>query len=86
VPNFVKARESSRTKTCVANLKAIDSAKEQWAMDEKKNDGADCAESDLVGTGKYLKSSPSCPSAGTYTYAKVGTNPTCSTGGTHVLP
>src|SRR5947209_15377900 len=35
VPNFIKARETSRTKSCVANLKQIDAAAEQWAMDNK---------------------------------------------------
>jgi hypothetical protein len=31
--------ESSRAKGCVANLKQLDSAKEQYAMDHKLNDG-----------------------------------------------
>ncbi|HSC48022.1 MAG TPA: prepilin-type N-terminal cleavage/methylation domain-containing protein, partial [Gammaproteobacteria bacterium] len=29
VPNFIKARETSRSKSCVANLKQIEAAKEQ---------------------------------------------------------
>ncbi len=78
VPNFIKARESSRTKSCVANLKQIDSAKEQWAMDNKKVAGDSAGFSDLVGTDKYIKSTPECPSSGTYTIAGVGTNPSCS--------
>jgi prepilin-type N-terminal cleavage/methylation domain-containing protein len=40
VPNFVRARESSRAKACVSNLKQIDAAKEQWAMDNNKRTGA----------------------------------------------
>ena len=83
VPNFVRARESSRAKACVANLKQIDAAKEQWAMDKNKNDGDPCAMSDL--TPAYLKSTPSCPSGGTYTVGNVGTNPTCSIGTPHSL-
>ncbi|MBI3909420.1 MAG: prepilin-type N-terminal cleavage/methylation domain-containing protein, partial [Armatimonadetes bacterium] len=35
VPNFIRARESSRAKSCQGNLKQIQSAKEQWAMDNK---------------------------------------------------
>jgi prepilin-type N-terminal cleavage/methylation domain-containing protein len=35
VPNFINARESSRTKACVANLSQINSAKLQCAMDNK---------------------------------------------------
>ena len=86
VPNFIKARESSRAKACVANLKQIDSAKEQWAMDNNQQNGASVALATLVGTNGYIKSTPTCPSGGTYTVAAIGTNPSCSIGGTHVLP
>lgn len=95
VPNFVRARETSRGKSCVANLKQISSAEDQWALDNKKGaaDPAPVLATDLVGTDKYIKSTPTCPSNGTYTVAAVGTNPTCSistnTGATyapHILP
>jgi len=85
VPNFVKARESSRAKSCVANLKQIDAAKEQWAMDNNKADGDACSiDSDLV--PNYIKSLPKCPSqsgAGGnnhYDPKPVGTTPTCRSG------
>ena len=89
VPNFIKARESSRTKACIANLKQIDSAKEQWAMDNNKANGSTVSlATDLVGAGKYIKSTPVCPSSGTYTEGAVGTDPTCSLGSSdgHKLP
>src|SRR5579884_2375727 len=35
IPNFIRARESSRAKACQANLKQIDSAVQQWMMDNK---------------------------------------------------
>lgn len=85
VPNFVKARESSRKQTCISNLKQIDQAKEQWAMDNRKNAGDAAAFTDIVGANAYLKSQPECPSGGTYTVAAIGTNPTCNIAG-HVLP
>lgn len=85
VPNFIKARESSRTKSCIANLKQVDSAKEQYAMDNKLNDGATVAIGDLAGTGKYMKSTPECPSNGSYTVNNIGTNPACNISG-HTLP
>ena len=85
VPNFVKARDSSRTNSCIANLKQTDSAKEQWAMDNKKDAGAAVGYTDLVGATLYMKSQPSCPSGGTYTVNAVGTSPTCDKTG-HVLP
>lgn len=90
VPNFIKARETSRTQTCIANLKQIDSAKEQFAMENKLDTGAAVAWTDLVnGQTGYLKAQPSCPSGGTYTIDVVGTNPSCSLSGSptfHVLP
>ena len=93
VPNFVRAREASRAKACVANLKQIDSAKEQWAMDNRVSSGAaGPAIATLVGASGYIKSTPACPSSGTYTVSAIGTNPVCSVSGTvgdplaHLLP
>ncbi len=93
VPNFVKARETSRAKTCISNLKQIDAAKEQWAMDFKKTTGDTPNQGnltqDVAGTsGQYIKKWPGCPSGGDYVAGinAVGTDPTCSIGGTHVLP
>lgn len=85
VPNFIKARETSRTKTCLANMRQIESAKEQWAMEMKKGAADTPAWGDLVGANAYLKAQPACPSGGAYSINDVATTPTCSTGGTHVL-
>ena len=95
VPNFIRARESSRAKSCTSNLKQIDSAKEQWAMDNKKTSADSPADADIYGATKYVKSTPSCPASGTYTIAAVGTSPSCSVGNNatagdasddHILP
>lgn len=82
VPNFIKARETSRTKSCIANLRQIDAAKEQWAMDNKAAQGAAVAWGDIV--PDYIRKQPECPSGGTYTVGNVGTDPTCTISG-HVL-
>ena len=90
VPNFIKARETSRSKSCVANLKQIEAAKEQWCMDNKQSTTATPADTDLYGNTAYVKNTPSCPSGGTYTIGDMATRPVCSigTGATpsHVLP
>jgi prepilin-type N-terminal cleavage/methylation domain-containing protein len=94
VPNFIRARESARAKSCVANLKSINGAKEQWAMANKKTSADTPTVDDLYGVDKYIKSTPSCPSGGSYTLAAVSTVPTCSVGTNgagdasddHVLP
>lgn len=83
VPNFVKSRETSRTRTCVANLKQIDSAKEQHGMQARLATGDTITWSDL--TPDYVKRQPSCPSGGTYTISVLGTDPVCSIGGDHIL-
>lgn len=82
IPNFVKARETSRTKSCIANLKQIDAAKEQDAMDHNIAEGGAAANYlDYIKGGAL----PTCPSGGTYTVGAIGTDPTCSIAG-HVLP
>jgi prepilin-type N-terminal cleavage/methylation domain-containing protein len=80
VPNFIKARESSRAKSCVANLKQIEAAKEQWAMDLKASTSASPGTSDLYGTDKYVKNTPACPSSGAYTIGAMNAEPTCNIG------
>ena len=79
IPNFIRARETSRAKSCQSNLQHIDSAKEQWAMDNKKT-ATDTAPTsgDLAPT--YIKTYPTCPSNGTYTIDVVGATPACSIG------
>ena len=85
VPNFINARQTSRMNACIANLKQIDSAKEQFAMANKLDTGATIQWTDIVPS--YIKSQPNCPGGGVYTIDVVGTNPSCSLAASgHVLP
>jgi prepilin-type N-terminal cleavage/methylation domain-containing protein len=94
IPNFVAARETSRTKACVANLNEIDSATQQYCMDQKQsaaNYNAPTLDATpvtgIVGSDLYIRAAPVCPSGGAYTTATTITgNPTCSiaTGATTV--
>jgi len=70
--------------TCIANLKLIDAAKLQWALENNKAEDAIPIAQDLM---PYLKDGvfPVCPSGGTYTINAVGQAPTCSIPG-HALP
>ena len=76
IPNFMKARDTSRTKACIANLRQIDTGKVQYAMDQKLASGAAVAWINL--TPDYIKSQPSCPAGGTYTIGAIDTNPVCT--------
>ncbi len=80
VPNFVRAREQSRAKSCSANLKQIESATQQWAIDQKKSGTDAVTIANLAGPGLYINgpvTGPVCPSSGAYTLTDVSTAPTC---------
>ena len=87
IPNFVKARDTAQTNMCINNLRQIDAAKNEWALENNKTNGTPVTEADIK---PYLKlgaggSFPKCPAGGTYTIGPVGSVPTCSVPG-HKLP
>lgn len=75
-PVFGRARETARMKSCMKNLRQISDAKEQYAMEFKKQEGDPVAFANLVPA--YLKKMPECPSGGTYDPKLVGEKPTCT--------
>ena len=75
IPAFVKARTTSQKNACLNNLRQMDAAKEQWALDAMQAQGA-TADTTLCTT--YLKSTPYCPGGGTYAWGTIGTNATCT--------
>ena len=81
IPNFVKARTTSQCNACINNLRQIDAAANQFALEKGKATGATINyPTDLA---PYIKlnsngSIPPCPSGGTYACGLVGTNPTCT--------
>jgi prepilin-type N-terminal cleavage/methylation domain-containing protein len=60
-PNLYRAYTQSRTKTCIANLRQIDCAKQQWALEAKHTDGSVPNSDELIGGTLYLKQAPTCP-------------------------
>ena len=93
IPNFVKARATSQANACINNLRQIDAAANQFALEQKKVTGAAISyPTDLT---PYIKlnsanSIPGCPASGSYSDPTVGSIPACSLGTTvtpaHVLP
>jgi hypothetical protein len=82
VPNFVKARETSQRNACINNLRRIDAAKQEWALEKNKTNGDIPTKEDLM---PYIGRWPVCPSGGTYSINPIGEPPTCSFSG-HKLP
>jgi competence protein ComGC len=84
IPNFVKARQISMQNACINNLRVVQSAKQEWALENQKPNDATPTENDLT---PYLPNHqmPVCPAGGTYTIGNVTNSPTCSIPG-HELP
>ena len=98
IPNFVRARTTSQQNACINNLRLIDGAKQQWALENRKVSTSVPQASDLQPyLGRGTGTVPSCPvdPAGSfvtsYTPNQVDTAPTCivasgTTPALHVLP
>ena len=93
IPNFVKARATSQANACINNLRQIDAAANQFALEKGKVTGDPIViASDLTPYIKMNSSGliPACPASGSYTCDTVGTKATCSLGATvdpaHVTP
>ena len=89
IPNFVKARTTTQMNACINNLRQIDGAVQQWAMEQKQAPTATPVETDIT---PYLHGSVVCPAGGTtfadsYTLTTVSEAPVCQKVPlTHVLP
>jgi hypothetical protein len=76
--------EQQQAAVCINNLRLIDGAKQQWALEKQKPAGALLIAADLA---PYLKTPalPACPAGGIYTLNPVGISPLCNIPG-HALP
>ena len=64
IPNFVKNRNQAQQRSCEANLKQIETAAENWRVENKTDEAPEL--DDLVGADKYIKVTPECPRGGDY--------------------
>jgi prepilin-type N-terminal cleavage/methylation domain-containing protein len=79
IPNFVKARTTAQMNACISNLRQIDGAIQQWALDTKQGDTASVTPADVL---PYMKNSVVCPSGGktfadSYSVSTVQAKPAC---------
>ncbi len=67
IPNFVKARTTAQMNACINNLRQIDGAKQEWALETKQPATASAAKTDI---DPYLGRAGNannvvCPASGT---------------------
>ncbi len=85
IPNFTRARLKTQQTACITNLKQIDGAKQQWALESKAPPTATPQLSDIqpyIGRGK-LGTAPTCPAdpaskfESSYSINSLDTDPAC---------
>jgi len=97
IPNFLKARTTSQQTACINNLRLVEAAKEQWALEQGKQvtDTPAASGTDLQPfLGRGLNGElPTCPADSqnsfltSYSPNNVGSAPTCLIAPlTHILP
>jgi len=79
IPNVLRARATSQRNTCINNLRQINAAVQQWAMELKKGPSSPVTADDVL---PYMKEAVICPSGGTtfadsYSLTTVAELPTC---------
>jgi prepilin-type N-terminal cleavage/methylation domain-containing protein len=88
IPNFVKARTTSQMNACINNLRQMDGALQQYALENKLPSSSTYT---LANLQPYIRLTsagalPACPAGGTYSPGATVTNaPTCGITG-HALP
>ena len=78
IPNFIRARATSQANACINNLRQIDAAINQWALEYGKSTGAAVANVTVVSAYIKLNSAgsvPGCPAQGTYATTTLGATP-----------
>jgi prepilin-type N-terminal cleavage/methylation domain-containing protein len=95
IPNFIKARTTAQMNACINNLRQIDAAKQQWALETHQNGVATPLSTDIaayLGRGTGTLASVYCPAdpltafGTSYVSGDTSTAPTClKVPGTHVL-
>ena len=66
IPNFVKNREESQRRACIANMRLIVTSAENWRTENHMEMIGDNWKENLLGPANYIKQEPTCPCGGTY--------------------
>jgi len=93
IPGLFKARARAQQNTCLDNLRLLDGAKQQWALENKANSTSTPTSAQIVpylgrgsGTLPFCPVDPQQTFATSYSLNDCSTAPTCLAVATHVLP
>ena len=77
IPNFVRARTTAQKNACIANLRQIESAVQQWALENKKSAASVVTTADVT---PFLKNNvmPEEPAGAGYTVSTIDAAPLCT--------
>ena len=87
IPNFVRARQTSQTNACINNLRQIDGAIQQWALENNAGPADPVTEGNIspylgrnTAATTLAQASVNCPASGDYvpSIVDVATPPACS--------
>jgi len=81
IPNFLRARATSQANVCINNLRQVEAAVNQWAMETGQTSGTPIPNVSTVSTYIKLNSGgnvPICPTSGSYITTSVGLVPQVS--------
>ena len=78
IPSFMKARTQSQANACINNLRQIEAAKEQWALEKRKGQSAAVVTTEVLEYIKNPVSATNCPGGGSITFNVIGTSAACS--------
>ncbi len=81
IPAFARSRAHSAQTLCISNLRHIDDAKAQWAIDTLKGMGVKPRDQDLFGPALYIRTKPQGPAGGKYDLGNDKAPPTCTVAG-----
>ena len=84
IPNYVKSRTTACVNACINNLRQIDGAKEQFALESKLPLGTEVTAEQI---SPYLKGGviPTCPAEGKISIGVLGQLPNCDSLEGHTL-
>jgi type II secretory pathway pseudopilin PulG len=81
IPNLARSRATTQLNVCINNMRQIDYAKQQWAIEQNRATSETPSPSDV---SPYIRGGfPICPLGGSYAMGNIAASPSCNVHGTY---